>query len=339
MPDISARLPQPRGPVSAELVKQLRMQPHELDPQLAHGFPDGDPVVNEDLQLTLHICYELHYRGWAGVADGWEWSPALLRLRAVAERRFEAALRIAVGPIDPVPAAAVPAALKALVDADEGPSLAGYLQGRATMRQFREFVTHRSVYHLKEADPHTWAIPRLGGRAKAALIEVQLDEYGGGQLARMHAELFRVMMGDLGLDTANGAYVDAVPAVTLATSNVMSMFGLHRRLRGAALGHLAAFEMTSSLPNRRYGNGLRRLGGTVTTTRFYDEHVQADAVHEQIAAYDMCGGLVEAQPDLAADVLFGAACALAVDRRFAVHLLDQWAAGRSSLREIEALAA
>ena len=40
----------------------------------------------------------------------------------------------------------------------------------------------------------------------------------------------------------------------------MSLFGLHRRLRGALVGHLAAFEMTSSIPNRRYGDGLRRLG-------------------------------------------------------------------------------
>ena len=76
----------------------------------------------------------------------------------------------------------------------------------------------------------------------------------------------------------------------------MSLFGLHRRLRGALLGHLAAFEMTSSLPNRRYGNGLRRLGFDEVATRFYDEHVEADAVHEQIAAHDMCGGLVRVEP-------------------------------------------
>jgi hypothetical protein len=118
----------------------------------------------------------------------------------------------------------------------------------------------------------------------------------------------------------------------LATNNLMSLFGLHRRLRGALLGHLAAFEMTSSLPNRRYGNGLRRLGFDEVATRFYDEHVEADAVHEQIAAHDLCGGLVRVEPALAVDVLFGAAAGLALDRLFAAHLLDSWAAGRSSLR-------
>ena len=59
---------------------------------------------------------------------------------------------------------------------------------------------HRSVYHLREADPHTWAIPRLAGRAKAALVEIQIDEYGGGRPERMHAELFRTTMRELGLD-------------------------------------------------------------------------------------------------------------------------------------------
>jgi hypothetical protein len=100
------------------------------------------------------------------------------------------------------------------------------------------------------------------------------------------------------------------------------MFGLHRKHRAALLGHLAAFEMTSSLPNRRYGNGLRRLGGSPTATRFYDEHVQADAVHEQIAAHDMCGSFVDEHPQALNDVLFGAAAALALDRRLAEHLLD-----------------
>ncbi|WP_433221807.1 iron-containing redox enzyme family protein [Dactylosporangium sp. CS-047395] len=55
--------------------------------------------------------------------------------------------------------------------------------------------------------------------------------------------------------------------------------------------------MTSSLPNRRYGNGLRRLGGNADATRFYDQHVAADAVHEQIAAHDLCGSFAADHPD------------------------------------------
>jgi hypothetical protein len=325
------RLPHPRGPVSAAVLDALRQAPHDLRSPAAAISPT-DPVADEDLQLTLFVCYELHYRGWADVDERWEWNPALLAVRAAAERAFERGLRDLVGPLPAVLPDAVPAALTALVEADDGPPLARYLERTATIGQFREFLTHRSVYQLREADPHTWMIPRLGGPAKAALIEIQADEYGGGQLPRMHAELFRTTMTSVGLDSRYGAHVDAVPAVTLAVNNLMSLFGLHRRRRGALLGHLAAFEMTSSGPNRRYGNGLRRLGGDPVATRYFDEHVEADAVHEQIAAHDMCGRFSVAEPAQAPTVLFGAACALALDNRFAAHLLESWAAGATSLR-------
>ncbi|WDZ82531.1 iron-containing redox enzyme family protein [Micromonospora cathayae] len=325
-----APLPRARGPVPAAVLTAWRHPPHDLPDHLVPE-PD-DPLTDEDLHLTLFLCYELHYRGWVGVAEEWEWQPSLLALRARAERPFEAALRRLVGPLPTPSAAELPAALAELTRADHGPPLAATLHRTATLEQFREFVVHRSIYHLKEADPHSWAIPRLGAPAKAALLEIQMDEYGGGRPERMHAELFRGTLDRLGLDSGYAAYLEAVPGVTLATNNLISLFGLHRRWRGALVGHLAAFEMTSSLPNRRYGNGLRRLGLDGTATRFYDEHVTADAVHEQIAAHDLCGGLVRAEPDLAGDVLFGAAACLAVDGLLAGHLLDSWAAGGSSLR-------
>jgi hypothetical protein len=69
----------------------------------------------------------------------------------------------------------------------------------ATLEQAKEFVVLRSVYQLKEADPHTWAIPRLRGRAKSAMVEIQADEYGGGKPGRIHAELFARTMQGLGL--------------------------------------------------------------------------------------------------------------------------------------------
>jgi hypothetical protein len=335
------KLPHPRGPVSERLIAALRRPPHALQAP-AHPRtpppPAGDTLHDEDVQLALFVCYELHYRGFAGVSDRWEWQPGLLAFRAVLEEAFERDLRAAAGEVEGT--GSVERDLIALVAADDGPPLSRFIERDATLERFREFVMHRSVYHLKEADPHTWAIPRLDGPAKAALIEIQIDEYGGGRLPRMHAELFRTTMAGLDLDTSYGAYVDAVPAITLATGNLISLFGLHRRLRGALLGHLAAFEMSSSLPNRRYGNGLRRLGGTPEITRFYDEHVEADAVHEQIAAHDMCGGFCALEQSgpaprrnvAASAVLFGAAAALAVDRLFAAHLLDHWHAGETSLR-------
>jgi hypothetical protein len=198
---------------------------------------------------------------------------------------------------------------------------------------------HRSAHQLKEADPHSWALPRLGGGPKAALVEIQADEYGGGRAERIHAVLFATAMAALGLDDRYGAYVDLLPAVTLRTVNLMSLCGLHRRLLGAIVGHLAMFEMTSSIPNRRYGNGLRRLGLGEAATDFFDEHVTADAVHEAVAVVDLAGGLVRQDPALAPDVLWGARCLLAVEAEWAGHLLGAWESGTTSLREPLTLAA
>jgi hypothetical protein len=250
--------------------------------------PGGDPLADDDVQLSLYLTYELHYRGFAGVEAGWEWQPSLIALRGALERAFESALRAADAP-DPRPSGDVPGQLRAILDQADGRSLSRYLESRATLEQFHEFVVHRSAYQLKEADPHSWAIPRLGGRAKVALVEIQADEYGGGRADRMHARLFADAMEALGLDGGYGAYLDLIPGTTLATVNVMSLFGLHRRLRGAIVGHLAALEMDSTLPNRRYGNGLRRLGQSAGATDFFDEHVEADAVHETLAAHDLAG--------------------------------------------------
>ena len=66
-------------------------------------------------------------------------------------------------------------------------------------------------------------------------------------------------------------------------------------------------------------------------TAFYDEHVEADSVHEEIAAWQLAGGLCAAEPELTRDVLFGARAVLALEGRWAGHLLDCWKTGRSSL--------
>ncbi|MDA0637208.1 iron-containing redox enzyme family protein [Nonomuraea sp. MCN248] len=329
------RLPTARGPITAHLFPSLA---GPIGGPVSLPAPAGPSLHDDDLQLALFVCYELHYRGFEEVDERWEWDPGLLRARAELERHLDDALAEAVPRPRPVPPDQVRRALADLCGDGDGP-FSRHLRRAATLDQFREFVAHRSIYHLKEADPHSWAIPRLHGRAKAALVEIQADEYGGGRPERMHAELFRATMRGLGLDDAYGAYVDRVPGITLAVSNVMSLFGLHRRRRGALAGHLAALEMTSSLPNRRYAAGVRRLGCDAATALFYDEHVQADAVHEQVAAHDLCGGLAAAEPALTGDILYGAACALTVDRLWAEHVMDRWERGEPSLEAIGHLVA
>ena len=303
-----ASLPTPRGPISEWMLTTL----HRGGVTTAPPHIDvADPRIDDDLHLALYCAYELHYRGFDGVDEALEWNPALLRVRARLEAAFEDALRAEAR--------------------EDGPSLSRWMLEHGELEHMREFCIHRSAYQLKEADPHTFGIPRLEGVAKAAMVAIQADEYGEGRPEAMHSTLFADTMRALGLDATYGAYLEQLPGTTLATCNLVTMFGLHRRMRAALVGHLALFEMTSVEPMGRYAAALRRFGLGGEATRFYDVHVEADAVHEVIAERDLVGGFLRAEPSQRAEVDFGMTALTNVERRFAQHLLESWESGRRSL--------
>ena len=328
------RLPQPRGNISSSLFDYMHADPTAASPNVCIREP-FNALDDDDLQIALWSLYELHYRSFDDIDERWEWDPSLLAIRSNLEGVFERALHDvvldAVARQNPnVQANSRPqeghlaSRFFDLVGEFEGPELAKRIQKDASADQIRTFLVNRSIYHLKEADAQTWVIPRITGPAKSALVELQFDEYGDGMVGKTHAELFATTLDEAGLDSSYGAYIDEVSASTLAVNNVMSFFGLHRRNRGAAMGHLAAFEATSSLPCRRYAAGLRRAGFSEAAAHYFDEHVEADAVHEQLAVRTICANLVKEEPRLEADILFGALCCLVLDSRQSAELIAQW---------------
>ncbi|HEX4490730.1 MAG TPA: iron-containing redox enzyme family protein [Acidimicrobiia bacterium] len=319
--------------MSVSLLRALRDPCEEHLAALDRVAFADDALDGEDQPLALYCAYELRYRGFAGVSDELEWHPALLALTARLEGAFLSRLRAGVderfgrAPTEP---RAVFDALRRLASSD-GPSVSAFMAERGTLDQMREFAVHRAPYQLKEADPHTWVIPRLSGTAKAAVIEIQADEYGNGRRTSMHAELFADTMRALGLDARYGALLDLVPGATLSTVNLVSYFGLHRRWRGALVGHLALFEMCSVVPMGRYVAALERLR-VPEGAPFYTAHVEADEWHQHVALERMAGGLIHDEPELAADVAFGARAVALLEDDLARRLLGAWAEGRTSLR-------
>ncbi|WPB95472.1 iron-containing redox enzyme family protein [Streptomyces malaysiensis] len=320
-------LPTARGEVSGALLDALVREPGGATPPGGRSLRAADPY-GDDAQLALYVCYELHYQGFSGVDDVWEWDPDLLRARQVLERRFLDALRSeATAHDDPQAALA-----GLLVESADGAGVSHHLRDEGELWQMREYIAHRSLYQLKEADPHVWVVPRLRGRAKAAMAAVEYDEFGAGRGERVHAELFAELMTDLALDPTYNHYLNATSARMLAVVNMMSLLGLHRALRGALVGHFATVEITSSPASDRLAQALRRLGAGEAAVFFYTEHVEADAVHEQVVRHGVIDGLLTCEPALAKDVAFGVDATVLLEDRFAEEVLGAWREGRSALR-------
>ena len=281
-------LPAARGPLSGWLLHHLRRPVHDVGQP---PRPEDHPITGEDSALALYLCYELHYLGLPEVDEA-------LGVGAVAagragrawSARFERALIDLVGH-PPVGLAAddVVDELRCLADGgDDGPSLSAHLETTGTLGPgpragrppLRLPAQGGRSPHLGHPPPDR---PGQGRR----MLEIQRGEYGDGDPSEVHATLFAGRCRALGLDARYGALLDQVPAISLSTCNLISLFGLHRRWRGALVGHLALFEMCSVTPMGRYQRGLERLGLDEAATRFYAAHVVADEHHQVVALDDM----------------------------------------------------
>ncbi len=331
-------LPRPRGPLSAAVVGVMSGRAVLDEAALAaeiEALPETvDVLVDDDFHLALWTLYELHYRPFDDASQDWEWEPGLIGVRRALEERLLAEVRFATSEWVHASMAArgdVAERLFALTEMVPGTALTSYLHREATLGQLLEYLQHKSIYHLKESDPQSFVLPRLQGPMKVALAELQYDEYGSGRPQQLHQTLFAAGLEACGLSSEYGAYLDLVPGPTLAVTNVMNLFALRRTLAAAAMGHLGAFEATSSEPCRRVAQGCRRLGLPDTVASYFDEHIEADAVHEQLAFRDICGGMAAEDPQVLGDLFLGAAAYLYSESLAGTALLDAWRDGRSSL--------
>ena len=111
------KMPPARGTLSAWLATTLHRSPSATPAAVATPPVLGARLrawADEDLQLALWCCYELHYRGFDDVDDDWEWHPAVLAFRGSLERQWLASLRGLAGEPEAVAANAVPGALREL---------------------------------------------------------------------------------------------------------------------------------------------------------------------------------------------------------------------------------
>lgn len=76
---------------------------------------------------------------------------------------------------------------------------------------------------------------------------------------------------------------------------------------------------------------LKRIGAPDPCVHFYAEHVEADAVHEQVVRSGVVDDLLAREPGLERDVVFGMRAFGVVEDRLADHIMSSWTIGQSSL--------
>ncbi len=296
-----------RGPLTEALFEALRQPPDTLPracPLPPASAPDaarrrGPPARALPL-LRAALPRPAGRRRRAGSG-----SPTLLRA-ARASSRTASRRRCSTRSAAPAEAAGARARWTSRCARSPTPTTARRCRATSSARrrveQLREFVVHRSAYQLKEADPHSWALPRLHGGAEGrARRDPGRRVRRRPRRARSTRRCSPTAMDALGLDSdATAPTSTAIPGVTLATVNLMSLLraapALARRDRRPP--RPVRDDVVDPEPALRRRAAPARASASAATD-FFDEHVEADAVHENIAAVDLAGGLARQEPALA----------------------------------------
>lgn len=207
-----------------------------------------------------------------------------------------------------------------VMHSDTTAPLSLFMEHHGTLEDFQRYLKHRSLYQLKEADPHTLGIPHATGLAKQWLMKIQAGEYGVDEEDRvMHSTLFAKTMADCGLKSAQNVYINEVTSCAFILSNVLSLFAFNRRLTPALFGHLAGVETTSVEPMTGYFHAAQRLGLSKTAQQFFKVHTLADVEHEQWG-FQMVDQLATQDPSVSDLIVFGAQALRVAEETFTRQL-------------------
>ena len=196
-----------------------------------------------------------HYRGFAGVDTRDGVGPGCCA-SAVARGRFERRRCSArwAAQHEPSTPPTMRAASAAAITAPRSVALAALLEPRRPGGVCEFWSTARRTSSRRPTRTRGRS-PGYSGAAKAALVEIQADEYGNGRRRRMHAELFADDDGGARARPHLRRVPRPAPRRHLATTNLDLPVRPPPPLARRALGHLALFEMTSVGPMGRYAHG------------------------------------------------------------------------------------
>lgn len=307
-------LPQPRGPISRALLTLLTGPPTRdagvlVNSHISELWSTGQDVpwwrADDDAALALVCLAELNRRGLEGVDDGWEGHPLLAAARWILSgpaRRGLEELEEADEPLSRVNGCGIVRSVLAMVAS----SSTSHQIASGFREPFEDEVVLTAVQRLRERDAHATLLPTLAGPARHLLARTVAGVGSDGDVDD-EREAAGVVLRGLGLPDRTGAHLDTLPGPALWRLAVLDHLVTHRQSRAVALGWLVAADALAAAGRFVTGDALRTRGFDPATARAWDV-----CVIGQMTTLEAAEHLVEAEPNLAPDVLLGArACVTA----------------------------
>ncbi|SES33189.1 iron-containing redox enzyme family protein [Actinokineospora terrae] len=181
-----------------------------------------------------------------------------------------------------------------LAEERDGAPSSRYLADEATREQFAVVVEEFAPDGLTEAQNFFPAVARLPIRAQMAVMRVMIDEFGCGNIAQAHSQLYRDLLAELDLP-------DELPEVLRDTNDetyafLNSFYWLASRAVDVEyfLGALAYLEAAIPDAFAFQARACERLG--IANGRYYTEHIHIDDFHMRemqtaIKEYEAARGL------------------------------------------------
>lgn len=165
---------------------------------------------------------------------------------------------------------------------------------------------------------------KLPVRAKLEVARNYWDEMGRGQEKGMHGPMLESLAQEMKLGPSP---VDEIVPESLALGNILLGLALNRRYAYHSLGALGAVELTAPSRAVKVYRGLKRLGFSSQSQRYYLLHSTLDVKHSEAWNKEVIEPLIQEDPSLMGPIAEGALMRLNAGarcfRRYRSHLWIQ----------------
>lgn len=177
-----------------------------------------------------------------------------------------------------------------------------WLESDASLEDLKWFLTQEAAGEAGFDDLVALTQIKLPDRPKLELARNYWDEMGRGTEAGMHGPMLSRTTQALGLTPTIGSTLWQ----SLALANTMTAFATTRRYVYQSVGALGVVELTAPTRVACVDAGLKRVGATPETRKYFALHAQLDIEHSKAWNAEALRPLVEEAPGCAPFIAEGA---------------------------------